>query len=125
MLKENQKKYAAAIASYKNVTESGEPDEDGARAQFQIGECHLAQNDYNNAIKEFVRVSVIYSHPQWVSKALLEMGHTFDRQSNALKAKGQLETATAAKKQARERYQEVIEKYKDTDAATVAKTRLK
>jgi len=122
---ENQKKHAAAIASYKKVTESGEPDEDGARAQFQIGECHLAQNDYNNAIKEFVRVTVIYSHPQWVSKALLEMGHTFDRQSDALKAKGQLETATAAKKQARERYQEVIEKYKDTDAATVAKTRLK
>jgi TolA-binding protein len=122
---QNQKKYAPAIDSYQKVAESGEPDEDGARAQFQIGECHLAQNDYNNAIKEFVRVTVIYSHPQWVSKALLEMGHTFDRQGDALKAKGQLEAAAAAKKQARARYQEVIEKHKGTDAATVAKARLK
>ncbi|SVD59034.1 uncharacterized protein METZ01_LOCUS411888, partial [marine metagenome] len=32
---ENQKKYAPAIASYQKVAESGEPDEDGARAQFQ------------------------------------------------------------------------------------------
>ena len=40
-------------------------------------------------------------------------------------AGGMVDMADAAKKQARERYQEVIEKYKDTDAATVAKTRLK
>ena len=123
---ENQKKYVPAVASYMKVTESGEPDEDGARAQFQIGECHLAQDDYNNAIKEFVRVIVSYGKKtEWVSKALLEMGHTLDRQGDALKAKGQIEEAAAAKKQARARYQEVVEKYKGTDAATIAAARLK
>ncbi len=122
---ENQKKYAPAIASYKKVVESGEPDEDGARAQFQIGECHLVQNEYGNAIKEFVRVTISYGHKNWVSKALLEIGHTLDRQADALKAKGQVEEADTKKKQARERYQEVIEKYPATDAATVAKERLK
>ena len=53
------------------------------------------------------------------------MGHTLDRQGDALKAKGQVEEANTAKEQARERYQEVIENYPGTDAATVAKARLK
>ncbi len=122
---ENQKKYELAITSYEKVTESGEPDEDGARAQFQIGECYLAQDDYNNAIKGFIRVTISYGHKEWISKALLEMGHTLDRQGDALKADGKTEAADTAKKQAQERYQEVLKKYPTTDAATVAKARLK
>lgn len=122
---ENQKKYPVAIASYQKVVADGEPDEDGARAQFQIGECHLAQKQYDLAIKEFVGVLVGYGHKEWNSKATLEMGHALDQQAVELKAAGKAEEADTKVKQARERYQEVVDKFPDSDAATVAKARLK
>ena len=53
------------------------------------------------------------------------MGHALDQQAVELKAAGKAEEADTKVKQARERYQEVVDKFPDTDAATVAKARLK
>ena len=66
-----------------------------------------------------------YGHKEWNSKATLEMGHALDQQAVELKAAGKAEEADTKVKQARERYQEVVDKFPDSDAATVAKARLK
>lgn len=109
--RENQKRHAEAVQAYRQVLEGGERDETGARSQFQIGECLLAQGQWDEAIREFIKVEVNYAFPGWSSKALVEIGLALERKG--------------AKAEALERYKEVINKYPETDAATVARERIK
>jgi TolA-binding protein len=66
---------------------------------------------FDEAIKELTLVEVKYGFAEWNAKALLEIG-------KALQGKG--DTAAAVKV-----FKEVVAKYGDTDAATVAKNILK
>ena len=104
---ENQGKHALAITRYGAVLEEGGRDETTARSQFQIGECHFALKAYDEAIKAFVKVEVNYAYPKWASRALLDMG-------KALEAKGRPEQAKA-------NYEQIVQKYPDTTAASAAK----
>ena len=105
--RENQKRYKEAIEAYRNVVAGSIRDEASARCQFHIGECYFAMDQYDEAIKEFIKVEVSFPIPAWSSKALLEIGRCLEKQ-NSIDA-------------AKDRYREVMEKYPDTDAATVAK----
>ncbi|MCE5279044.1 MAG: tetratricopeptide repeat protein [Planctomycetaceae bacterium] len=107
---ENQKLYPQAIETYRKVVAAGRRDATSARSQFQIGECLLAGNQLDEAIKELTLVDVKYGLPQWSSKAILEMGRILKMQKKD--------------DQAAERFQEVVTKFADTDAATVAKKML-
>lgn len=107
---ENRGKYRDAIKAYEKVLARGGADETTARSQFQIGECHFSLEDYNEAVKALIKVEVMYAYPQWSAKALLET-------ARALALPGNTEEAKA-------RYREVIAKYPDSDAATVAKEQL-
>lgn len=107
---ENQARYAEAVIAYKQVLSRGKKDETSARSQFQIGECLFSQKEYDEAVKALIKVEVIYAFPEWSAKALLETGR-------ALEIPGKKVEAAA-------RYREVIDKYPDSDAATVAEQKL-
>jgi TolA-binding protein len=109
--RENQKKYQEAMQAYREVLAAKKRDDTSARAQFQIGECHFALRDYDNALRELLKVEVSYAYPEWVSKAMLEMGRV-------LEAKGE-------KVRAVEQYELLVEKHSASDAAAVAKDRIK
>ncbi len=108
---ENQKNYPVALDSYRKAIATGPRDETFARSQFQAGECLLATGKFDEAIKEFSNVEVNLPFPAWSSKALLEMGRCLD-------SKGDKPAATA-------RYQEVVQKYPETEAAALARQLLK
>ncbi len=108
---ENQKNYPLALDSYRKAIAASPRDETAARSQFQAGECLLATGKFDEAIKEFNNVEVNYAFPAWSSKALLEMGRCLD-------SKGDKTGAVA-------RYQEVVQKYSETEAAALARQLLK
>jgi len=107
---ENQKDYVGAIVQYRKVLADKGADEMAAKCQFQIGECLFAQNRFEDAIQEFMRLDVSYRIPEWNAKALLELGRV-------LEAKGDKPAATA-------RFRELIKRYPKDNAAVVAKERL-
>ena len=45
-----------------------------AKAQFMIGETYFHQRKYAEALKEFLKVEILYEFPQWQSLAILEVG---------------------------------------------------
>ncbi|MCP4375402.1 MAG: tetratricopeptide repeat protein, partial [bacterium] len=108
---ENLKQYPQAIAEYHKVIARKKNDALSARAQFQIGECLFVSNKLDEAITELVRVETKYSFPEWSAKALLELGRIRESQKNETEAI--------------KRYNEVIERFPKTAAATVAKSLLR
>ncbi|MCY2928660.1 MAG: tetratricopeptide repeat protein [Planctomycetota bacterium] len=107
---ENQGKYEEARALYVQVTAKSNT-ETAARAQFQIGEGHFAQKQYEDAIRERLKVSIVYNYPEWSAKAHLEAGRAFE--------------ALNQPDQAKRQYSECVRKAKGSDVAKVAASRLK
>jgi TolA-binding protein len=108
---ENSKQYPQAIEEYKKVIARKKNDVLSARAQFQIGECLFVSNKLDEAITELIRVETKYSFPEWSAKALLELGRIRESQKNETEAI--------------KRYNEVIERFPKSAAATVAKSLLR
>lgn len=81
-----------------------------ARAQFQIGECLFAQKDYEQAVRELLRVDILYDSPQWNAAALYEAGRAFEQ----LRKFGE----------AREQFRSVLERFGQTQWAPLAQERL-
>lgn len=107
--KENQGRHDEAIEGYIEVVESHDG-ETAARAQFQIGECLFAQEDHEEAVRAFLRVDLVYAYPQWSAAALYEAGRCFeelDRTDDAIK-----------------QYTDVIDRFNETDWATMSERRL-
>jgi TolA-binding protein len=104
---ENQQNYPAARAIYGELVESGRRDAIAARAQFQIGECLFAEGSLEDALRALVRVDALYGHAEWTSRALLEMGHVLLRLDRA--------------SEARERFEEVAERFPERTEATAAR----
>jgi TolA-binding protein len=50
----------------------GEGTEAAARAQFMIGETYFHQRNYATALREFLRVEILYDYPAWQAASLLE-----------------------------------------------------
>ena len=85
-------------------------DELGAEAQFLRGECFLDQKKYDQAISEYVGVT-IYPFKEWQAKALYELAVALERKGEPAKA--------------RDQFNQLISQYPDTQAAKVAKGQLK
>ena len=47
-------------------------DETAAQSQFMIGETYFHQKRYQEALREFLKVEILYAFPEWRSGALLE-----------------------------------------------------
>lgn len=107
--REQQQRYADAITSYRQVVEqhSGET---AARAQFQIGQCLMAQNNHAEAVAELLKVDILFDYPAWSAAALFEAGRCFVRRGQAVEARRQ--------------FSAVVERFDDTRWAKLAQTEL-
>jgi len=84
----------------------------GAEAQFMIGRTLQAQGNYNEALKEYSKVKILYeAYATWVSKALLNSADCY--------------VALGKKGEAQSTLRSLVKKYPDTNAAKEAAKRLK
>jgi TolA-binding protein len=86
--RENQQRWDEAIAAYREVVEH----HDGptaARAQFQIGECLFAKKQLDEAVRELLRVEILYAYPEWSAAALYEAGRCFEQLGKPIEARRQ------------------------------------
>ncbi len=107
--RENQKRFDEAIAAYSLVV-AGHQGPTAARAQFQIGQCLFAQQKYEDAVRELLKVDILYAYPEWSAAALFEASRCFERLGKIAEARTHLI--------------QVEEKFKDTQWAAMAAKRL-
>jgi TolA-binding protein len=96
----------------------GQDQEIGAKARFMCGEIHFLKRDHKTALRHFYRVAKGYGYPdktpaavkKWQAKAFYEIG----RVCEVLKLVDQ----------ARKEYQEVLDRYAESEEASAAKKRL-
>jgi TolA-binding protein len=107
--REHQNRYAEAISAYRAVVDNHQGPT-AARAQFQIGECLFAQNEYDAAARELLKVDILYDYPEWNAAALFEAGRCFERLGRAADAGTQ--------------YAAVVERFGDSEWARAAAQKL-
>lgn len=107
--RENQKRYDEAIEAYQRVVERHQGPT-AARAQFQIGQCLFAQKKFESAVRELLKVDILYAYPEWSAAALYEAGRCF--------------TQLGDPAQARKQFTAVTEEFKDTKWAEPASKEL-
>lgn len=68
-----QAKWAEARQAFARVLEdpNGKSTETAARAQFHIAETWHFEKDYETALKEYLKVDILYKFPEWQAPALL------------------------------------------------------
>lgn len=106
---ENAGNHKEAIEGYRTIVDR----HDGvtaARAQFQIGECLFAQRRYDEALKEFMKVDILFTAPEWSAAALVEAGRVLE--------------ALRRPDDARAQFRAVVERFPDGDWAKIARERL-
>jgi TolA-binding protein len=86
--RENQGRHAEAIEAYRAVV-ARHKGPTAARAQFQIGECLFAQKQYDEAVRELLKVDILYAYPEWSAAALYEAGRCFEALGQAVEARAQ------------------------------------
>lgn len=106
-------KFDDARAYYTKVTQSrhGGKTETAAMAQWMIGESYFHQKNYAAAVKEYLRVEILYAYPKWQAAALIQAGKAYE-------SDGQWQEAVKL-------YTQVLRKYGQTEHAAEASTRLR
>ncbi|GEM_PF-2972918 len=61
----------------------------GAEAQFMIAETFLHQGDYRQALREYLRLDILYPLPQWRAPATLQAGKCYEKLGRYQEAAGQ------------------------------------
>ena len=84
--REHQKRFDQAISSYRKVI-SKHHGPTSARAQFQIGECLFAAERYDEAVRELLKVDILYAYPEWSAAALYEAGRCFEKLGKIVEAR--------------------------------------
>jgi TolA-binding protein len=107
--RENQGRHDEAIKSYRDVV-ARHKGPTAARAQFQIGECVFAKKEYEDAVRELLKVDILYDYPEWSAAALYEAGRCFARLAKSAEARAQFKI--------------VVEKYGDTQWSALAAKQL-
>ena len=87
---ENQQAYEDAIPAYDKVIQLHQG-QTAARAQFQVGECLFALKRLDEAVRELLKVDILYAYPQWSAAALYEAGRCFQEMGNPTDARKQFE----------------------------------
>jgi TolA-binding protein len=106
---ENQQRYDEAIKAYREIVQRHKG-ATAARAQFQIGECLFAQKRLDEAVRELLKVDILYAYPEWSAAALYEAGRCFEQMGKPVEARAQ--------------YNAVREKHSTTRWAKLASQRL-
>ena len=107
--KQNLSQPDEALTFYEDVTAKTDR-EVAARARFMIGEIYFEKKNHAEAIKNFFKAAYGYGYPQWQANSQYEAGRCFE--------------VLGKKDQARKSYQEVVEKFPESDKASLAKQRL-
>ncbi len=68
----------SAVQAFRRVT-STHRGETAARAQYEIGECFRAQNNYEDALSEYLKVRFLYAHDDWIAASLFRTGQCFEK----------------------------------------------
>ncbi|GAC1464825.1 MAG: tetratricopeptide repeat protein [Isosphaeraceae bacterium] len=72
-------RFEEARAAYQGVIDARKGGELVARAQLMIGETFYHQKDYHEAIRNFLKVDILYDAPVWQAAALLETGKAYEQ----------------------------------------------
>lgn len=104
-----QNDFKQAVEHFQRVVQKA-TDETAARAQFMIGESEFQQKEYDNAVKSFFRVAYGFNSPTWQAAALYEAARCFEMLKKP--------------EQAAQIYQELIEKFPQSDRIADAKAKL-
>lgn len=104
-------RFDAARAAFHRTLEvqPGNKSETAAEAQWLIGEAYFHEEKYADAIREYLRLEILYAYPQWQAAALLQAGKCHERLR-------QWSSSAAL-------YQRILEKYSDTSIAAEAQER--
>jgi TolA-binding protein len=105
--------FDAARQAYQRVLKSpvGAKTETAAMAQWMIGESYFHQKNYETALREYLRVEILYAYPSWQALALLQAGKCHELLGEWREAAGL--------------YERLLTRYADTPAARDAAARLK
>lgn len=82
----------------------------GARARFRLGALYESQENFQQAAREFMRVAILYLHPDLAPEALWRAAQCFEKHGST--------------DQARKTYEELVRDYPDSEQAAKAKQRL-
>ena len=107
--RENQRRHNEAIEAYRQVVQRHKGPT-AARAQFQIGQCLFAEGKYEEAVRELLKVDILYAYPQWSAAAVYEAGRCFEKLGKPTEA--------------RAHFRQVRENFEDTEWAELATQRL-
>ncbi|MFO0839967.1 MAG: tetratricopeptide repeat protein [Phycisphaerae bacterium] len=107
--RENLGRQDEAIEAYRAVVEKHKGPT-AARAQFQIGECLFAKKKLDDAVRELLKVDILYAYPEWSAAALFEAGRCFAEMGKSAEARTQ--------------FAAVVDKYADTKWAEMARKRM-
>jgi TolA-binding protein len=105
--------WAKAREVFTRVVEdpAGKLTETAAKSQFHIGETYLFEKDFEAALKEYLKVDILYKFPEWQAAALFQAGVCQE-------ALGQWKPAART-------YEDLLKRYpENTDIAPQARERL-
>lgn len=84
--------------------------ETAAKAQFMIAESYMHQEDYRAALREYLKLDVLYDYPRWQAAAVLQAAKCYEQ--------------IGMTEQAVREYRRVVEYYGETPFAAAAAERL-
>ncbi|MBN1590953.1 MAG: tetratricopeptide repeat protein, partial [Pirellulales bacterium] len=101
-----------ARQAYRRAIDSphGAKTETAAMAQWMIGETYFHQKHYEAALREYLRVEILYDFPRWQAAALLQAGKCHERLSR--------------NDEAARLYRSLVKTYPDSPLVEKAKKRL-
>lgn len=102
-----------ARAAYRRVvkSESGAKTETAAKAQWMMGETFFHQKNFESALREYLKVEILYDYPQWQAAALFEAAKCHEH--------------LGEQKEAEELFAKVAKSYPDSPLAKDAAQRVK
>jgi TolA-binding protein len=105
--------FQAAREAYRRVIDDprGHGTETAAMAQWMIGETYYHQKEYAAALREFLKVEILYDYPVWQAAALLEAGKCHEHLGEW--------------KQAAEMYARVVKEFPNTEVQEECERRLR
>ena len=106
---QQQGQLAEAIKQYELVTEETQT-ETAAKARFMIGECCFAKKEHKEATRHFLKAAYSYGHKEWSPMAFFEAGRCFEVLRDSAQAKNC--------------YQQLVEKYGEHSKVRDARRRL-
>ncbi len=106
---EAQKQTDKAIVLYEDAANANSGDT-AAQARFRLGEIHEAKGEFAEAARHFMRVAILFLHPELTPESLLRAGSCYEQNKEP--------------DQAAKTYQELVRDHPDSPQAAKAKERL-